>query len=52
MLQQSNNISFEGQNIFAGFDVHLKSWQVTLLSDTVPLKTFVMKQMWRANDHL
>ena len=43
MLQQSNNISFEGQNIFAGFDVHLKSWQVTLLSDTVPLKTFVMK---------
>jgi transposase len=37
-----NDLNFEGQNIYAGFDVHLKSWQVTILTDGLNLKTFVM----------
>lgn len=42
MLTQKNNLNFEGQNIYAGFDAHLKSWQVTILTDGMNLKTFVM----------
>lgn len=42
MQKQINHLNFEGQNIYMGFDVHLKSWQVTLMSDEVTLKTFVM----------
>lgn len=42
MQSQSNHLNFEGQNIYAGFDVHLKSWQVTIMSDEMTLKTFVM----------
>lgn len=42
MLTQKNNFNFEGQNIYAGFDAHLKSWQVTILTDGMNLKTFVM----------
>ena len=40
MQTQSKELSFEGQNIFVGIDVHLKSWNVTLLSDHIHLKTF------------
>ena len=32
MPTQMNELNFEGQNIFAGFDVHLKSWKVTILN--------------------
>ncbi len=39
---QINNLNFEGQNIYAGFDSHLKSWKVTILTDELTLKTFVM----------
>ena len=37
-MTQSNRISFKGQNIYVGIDVHLKSWSVTVLSETSVLK--------------
>ncbi len=39
--RQSNEISFKGQNIYVGLDVHLKSWSVTVLSENNVLKRFV-----------
>ena len=42
MQKQSNILSFEGQNIYVGFDAHLKSWQVTILTENMSHKTFVM----------
>ena len=41
MRQQSNEISFKGQNIYVGIDVHLKSWSVTVLSENSVLKRIV-----------
>ena len=38
LMEQSNGISFKGQNIYVGIDVHLKSWSVTILSETSVLK--------------
>lgn len=32
-MLQRKKINFEGQNIYIGIDVHLKSWHVTLLTD-------------------
>lgn len=32
--QQSNKINFNGQNIYVGIDVHLKSWSVTILTES------------------
>lgn len=40
MQTQSNKLDFNGQNIFVGFDVHLKSWKVTIMSEKLTLKTF------------
>jgi transposase len=40
MQVQSNKIDFEGQNIYVGFDVHLKNWSVTIMSDYLTHKTF------------
>lgn len=37
---QRNKLDFSGQNIYAGFDVHLKSWKVTIMTDHVVHKTF------------
>ena len=37
-MEQSNKISFKGQNIYVGLDVHLKSWSVTIVSETSVLK--------------
>ena len=31
---QSNKISFKGQNIFVGIDVHLKTWHVTSVTES------------------
>ena len=31
MQKQSNTLNFEGQNIYVGIDVHLKSWTVASL---------------------
>jgi hypothetical protein len=38
--KQRNELSFKGQNIYVGIDVHLKSWSVTVLSETSVLKKF------------
>ena len=40
MRGQRNEISFRGQKIYIGIDVHLKSWSVTVLSETSVLKKF------------
>lgn len=40
MQQQRNELNFEGQNIYAGIDVHLKSWRVTILTEKLFHKTF------------
>ena len=40
MQTQRKELNFDGQNIFVGIDVHIKSWNVTLLSDHIHLKTF------------
>jgi transposase len=40
MLTQSNKIDFNGQNIYVGFDVHLKSWKVTIMTERLTHKTF------------
>lgn len=42
MQTQSKSINFEGHNIYVGFDAHLKSWQVTILTENMNHKTFVM----------
>ena len=40
MREQRNEISFRGQKIYVGIDAHLKSWSVTVLSETSILKKF------------
>lgn len=40
MLTQRNELNFSGQKIFAGIDVHLKSWNVTILTEGLHHKTF------------
>ena len=37
---QDNNLDFKGQNIFVGFDVHLNSWKVTVMTEKLTHKTF------------
>lgn len=38
--QVSKKIDFSGKNLYIGLDVHKKSWQVTILSQEMSLKTF------------
>jgi transposase len=40
MKEQSNKINFNGQNIYIGFDAHLKSWKVTIMTEGLSHKTF------------
>jgi transposase len=40
MQTQSNKIDFNGQNIYVGFDVHLKDWKVTIMTEKLTHKTF------------
>lgn len=40
MQTQRNKLDFNGQDIYVGFDVHLKSWKVTIMSEKLTLKTF------------
>lgn len=40
MTTQINNIDFTGQNIYVGFDVHLKSWKVTIMTENMIHKSF------------
>ena len=35
MQKQINTLNFKGQNIYVGFDAHLKSWQVTILTENM-----------------
>jgi transposase len=37
---QRNELNYSGQNIYAGIDVHLKSWNVTILTEELHHKTF------------
>ena len=40
MRGQVSKLDFTGQNIYVGIDVHLKSWSVTVLSESSVLKKF------------
>jgi len=40
MQTQSNKIDFNGQHIYVGIDVHLKSWVVTIMTELLTHKTF------------
>ena len=40
MQTQITALNFEGQNIYVGLDVHLKSWSVTVLTSHITHKTF------------
>jgi transposase len=38
-MKQDTKLSFKGQSIFVGIDVHIKSWHVTLLTENIELAT-------------
>src|SRR5690606_8331771 len=40
MPMQSNKLDFSGQNVFVGFDVHLKSWKVSVMVGDIHHHTF------------
>jgi transposase len=40
MQTPSNKLDFNGQNIYVGFDVHKKSWRVTIMTEKLTHKTF------------
>src|ERR1035437_3593529 len=40
MQTQRKELNFEGQNIFVGIDVHLKSWNVSIFTEGLHHKTF------------
>ena len=40
MQTQRTELNFNGQNFFVGIDVHLKSWTVSILTETISHKTF------------
>jgi len=40
MHLQNNKIDFNGQDIYVGIDVHLKSWKVTIMTEKLFIKTF------------
>ena len=40
MSTQNYKLDFKDQNIYVGFDVHLKSWKVTIMTEHLTLKTF------------
>ena len=40
MNTQKNNLDFKNQNIYVGFDVHKKSWSVTIMTEHLTHKTF------------
>ena len=42
MKTQSTQLNFDGQNIYVGFDVHLKTWKVTIMTDQLTHKTFTL----------
>jgi transposase len=40
MQTQSNKIDFNGQHVYVGIDVHLKSWTVTIMTELLVHRTF------------
>jgi transposase len=42
MQTKVTKINFNGQNIYIGIDVHLKSWTVTIMIENIIFKTFSM----------
>lgn len=40
MHEKISEKTFEGQSIYVGIDVHRKSWKVSVLTETLPYKTF------------
>jgi transposase len=40
MQAQRNELNFEGQNIYVGIDVHLKSWTVCIMTEKLEHKKF------------
>ena len=40
MQTQRKELNYEGQNIFVGLDVHLKSWNTSIYTDNLHHKTF------------
>ena len=40
MQSQRNELNFEGQNIYVGLDVHLKSWTVCIMTEHLEHKSF------------
>jgi transposase len=40
MQKQRNELNFEGQNIYVGLDVHLKSWTVCIMTEHLEHKKF------------
>jgi transposase len=40
MEAQGKKIDFTDQNIYAGFDAHLRSWKVTVMAEDIVYKTF------------
>lgn len=42
MPHQRKELSFKGENIYVGFDVHAKSWKVTIMTQYIQHKSFVM----------
>lgn len=52
-MEQVTQLDFSGQKIFAGIDVHKKSWKVCLRSEQMELKTFSQNpSVKELNDHL
>lgn len=41
-MVEVNKLTFLGQHIFVGMDVHKKSWKVSIFSEHLELKTFTM----------
>jgi hypothetical protein len=42
MQAQRKELRFKGENIYAGIDVHAKSWKITIATDYLLHKSFVM----------
>ena len=40
MQTQRKELNFEGQSVFVGLDVHLKSWTVSIFTEKLHHKTF------------
>lgn len=46
-MVQSKGINFEGQNIYIGIDVHLKTWSVTIITESGYKRKFSQKSSAR-----